>query len=72
MYVIAHHDIPQCFEHPTQVHAYVDDIALVYIPSIHLKFSSQAVEIEERINNDMTELLNYADKWHQPLNPNKT
>ncbi|CAF4343507.1 unnamed protein product, partial [Rotaria magnacalcarata] len=72
MYVIAHHDIPQCFEHPTQVHAYVDDIALVYIPSIHLKFSLQAVEIEERINNDMTELLNYADKWHQPLNPNKT
>ncbi|CAF1587707.1 unnamed protein product [Rotaria magnacalcarata] len=72
MYVIARHDIPQCFEHPTQVHAYVDDIALVYIPSIHLKFSSKAVEIEERINNDMTELLNYADKWHQPLNPNKT
>jgi hypothetical protein len=72
MYVISHHDLPLCFEIPSQIHAYVDDIAIVYIPSIHLKCKYQVVEINERINNDMQKLLAYSKDWHQPLNPRKT
>jgi hypothetical protein len=72
MYVISHYDIPQCFEDPTYVHAYVDDIAIAYVPSIYLIPKFQTVEIEGRINKDMQKLLNYANEWHQPLNPNKT
>ncbi|CAF3137196.1 unnamed protein product, partial [Rotaria sp. Silwood2] len=53
MYVISHHDLPQCFENPAYVHAYVDDIAIAYVPSIYLKPKFQVVEIEKRINNDM-------------------
>ena len=49
MYVICHHDLHQCFENPAYVYAYVDDIAIAYVPSIHLKFKFQVIEIEERI-----------------------
>ncbi|CAF2519912.1 unnamed protein product [Rotaria sp. Silwood2] len=61
MYVISHHDLPQCFRDPTHVHAYVDDIAIAYVPSIHLKYKLQVVEIEERINNDILMLRQYAN-----------
>jgi hypothetical protein len=72
MYVICHHDLHQCFNTPANVHAYVDDIAIVYVPSMYLEYKFQVTEIEERINKDMLNLLNYAKDWHQPLNPNKT
>ncbi|CAF4534831.1 unnamed protein product, partial [Rotaria sp. Silwood2] len=71
MYVISHHDLPQLFANPMNVHAYVDDIAIVYAPSMNLKFKHQVIEIEKNINNDMRNLLNYANDWHQPLNPKK-
>lgn len=54
------------------VHAYVDDIAIVYTPSMHLKFRYQIIEMENNINNDMKTLLAYAKDLHQPLNPMKT
>jgi hypothetical protein len=72
MYVVMHHDLPDCFANPRNVHAYVDDIAIVYTPSIYLKFKFQPQEISNRINNDMLQLLTYSNDWHQPLNPNKT
>lgn len=72
MYIIAHHDLPQCFEDPTHVHAYVDDIAIIHRPSIHLKFKFQINDIEKRINKNLVNLLKYANKWHQPSNPSKT
>ncbi len=72
MYVICHYDLPQHFRDPTRVHAYVDDIAIAYVPSIHLKHKFQIIEIVERINNDMSMLLKYTNDWHQPLNPTKS
>ncbi|CAF4804099.1 unnamed protein product, partial [Rotaria sp. Silwood1] len=72
MYVIIHHDLQQCFRDPTYVHAYVDDIAIAYVLSIHLKYKLQVAEIEERINNDMLMLRKYTNDWHQPLNPMKS
>ncbi|CAF2070985.1 unnamed protein product [Rotaria magnacalcarata] len=72
MYVINHHDLPQIFSNPMNVHAYVDDIAIVYSPSMHLKFKYQVIDIEKHINNDMQNLMEYANEWHQPLNPKKT
>ncbi|CAF1090325.1 unnamed protein product, partial [Rotaria magnacalcarata] len=72
MYVVCHYDLLQLFANPVNVHAYVDDIAIVYIPSIHLKCKHQIIQIEKEINSDMQNLLNYANDWHQPLNPNKT
>ncbi|CAF1249995.1 unnamed protein product [Rotaria sordida] len=50
LYVISHYDLTQYFENPGYVHAYVDDIAIAYVPSIHLKSKFQVVEIEERDN----------------------
>jgi hypothetical protein len=38
MYMICHHDLHQYFENSAYVHAYVDDIATAYVPSMHLKF----------------------------------
>ncbi|CAF1452565.1 unnamed protein product [Adineta steineri] len=72
MYIIAHYDLPQVFEIPDHVHAYVDDIAIVYNPSFHLKVKFQTGEIIKRINKDMINLLKYSNDWHQPLNPSKT
>jgi hypothetical protein len=72
IYIMCHYDLPQCFRDPTHVHAYVDDIAIAYVPSIHLNRKFQIIEIEERINKDMLMLLKYANDWHQPLNPSKT
>lgn len=72
MYVISHHDFHHCFQNPFNTHAYVDDIAVVYVPSIRLNSKYQIIEIEKRINDDMQQLLNYTTNWHQPLNPNKT
>ncbi|CAF4801270.1 unnamed protein product, partial [Rotaria magnacalcarata] len=72
IYIISHHDLPLVFENPSHVHAYVDDIAIVYIPSLHLKYKFQVLEIEERINKDMLKLLHYTNTWHQPLNPKKS
>ncbi|CAF3358398.1 unnamed protein product [Rotaria socialis] len=72
IYIISHHDLPLVFENPSHVHAYVDDIAIVYIPSLHLKYKFQVLEIEERINKDMLQLLHYTETWHQPLNPKKS
>lgn len=72
MYVIAHHDLLQCLQDPTHAHAYIDDIAIAYVPSIHLKRIHQIEEIEKRINTDMLSLSKYSAEWHQPLNPQKT
>jgi hypothetical protein len=36
VYITSHHDLPDVFSNPNDVHAYVDDIAIVYTPSIHL------------------------------------
>lgn len=72
MYTINHHDLPQLFNDPNHVHAYVDDIALIYPPSIYLKCKHQIVDIEQRINTDLLNLAKYTNDWHQPLNPNKT
>ena len=72
MYVTAHHDLPQIFRNPDEVHAFADDIAILYTPSIFLKHKHQITEIEDRINLDMDNLLRYASQWCQPLNPMKT
>ncbi|CAF4485054.1 unnamed protein product [Rotaria socialis] len=71
MYLICHYDLPQLFANPVNVHAYVNDIIIVYIPSIHLKCKHQIIQIEKDININMQNLLNYANDWHLPLNPNK-
>ncbi|CAF4072693.1 unnamed protein product, partial [Rotaria magnacalcarata] len=53
MYVVCHYDLPQMFPNSSNVHAYVDDISIVYIPSIHFKFKHQIIQIEKDINIDM-------------------
>ena len=72
MHVVGHHDLPQCFETPDYAHAYVDDIAMAYSPSIHMRHKQQKTEVEERINKELIKLRDYARDWHQPLNPKKT
>ena len=72
MYITAHHDLPLLFSNPSEVHAYVDDYAILYTPSIHLNRKKQVKEIQNRMNNDMRELHGYAKTWLQPLNVAKT
>ena len=72
LYITAHHDLPLLFSSPSEVHAYVDDFAILYTPSIHLNRKKQVKEIQNRMNNDMRELHGYAKKWLQPLNVAKT
>ena len=36
------------------------------------KHKAQVLEVEDRINHDLTQLLQYSNDWHQPLNPLKT
>ena len=72
MYVICHYDLPLIFQDLTPVHAYVDDIAIAYPPSIYLNYRQQTIEIEKQINKDMMMMLKYTKDWRQPLNPNKT
>ena len=72
MYITAHHDLPLLFSSPSEVHAYVDDFAILYTPSIHLNRKKQVEEIQNRMNYDMRELHRYAKTWLQPLNVVKT
>jgi len=56
LYVICHHDLPTIFQ----------------TPAINHKHKAQVLEVEDRINQDLTQLLQYSNDWHQPLNPLKT
>ncbi|CAF4685440.1 unnamed protein product, partial [Rotaria socialis] len=70
-YIVNLFDLPQIFECTPKLHLYVDDLALLYSPSIYLKYIKQTDEIQTRINNDMVKLEQYADNNHQPVNKNK-
>lgn len=72
MYITAHHDMPLLFSNPNEVHAYVDDVAILYTPPILLRRKDQVAEVQRRMNKDMESLSEYAKKWRQPLNVNKT
>jgi hypothetical protein len=72
MCITAHHDLPQIFSNPSEVDAYVDDVAILYTPSIHLNRKKQVEEIQSRINKDMRDSHSYAETWLQPLNATKT
>jgi hypothetical protein len=71
-YIIAHYDLPQIFERPENVHLYVDDLAIAYVPSLYLSRRKQIEDIERIMNRDLEKLLQYTVKWHQPVNVNKT
>ena len=71
-YIVAHYDLNQIYERPENNHLYVDDLGSVYVPNIYKKFKLQFLEIEQRINNDLIKLHEYAMKWHQPVNSKKT
>jgi hypothetical protein len=71
-YIIAHYDLPQIFERPENVHLYVDDLAIAYIPSMYLSRRKQIEDLEKIMNRDLEKLLEYTVKWHQPVNVNKT
>ncbi|CAF4230145.1 unnamed protein product [Rotaria sp. Silwood2] len=40
-------------------------------PSIFLSFQQQLLMLERKMNNEMNNLLNYTQKWHQPVNTTK-
>ncbi|CAF1277970.1 unnamed protein product [Rotaria magnacalcarata] len=71
-YIVNHFNLPTIFDRPCEVHLYVDDLAILYSPSIYLKYSQQVDEIQTRINNDLLKLATYAESNHQPINNNKT
>ena len=71
-YIIAHYDLPKIFERPENVHIYVDDLAIAYVPSLYLSHRKQIEDIERIMNHDLEKLLHYTVKWHQPVNVNKT
>ena len=71
VYITSHHDLPYVFTNPNDVHAYVDDYAVVYPPSIHLPYKQQILEIQHKIDEDMSNLHLYASTWLQPVNPSK-
>ena len=71
-YIICHHDMPQVFRRPNDSHAYVDDVGIIYPPSIYLKFRDQIEDVETRISEDMAALEQYSKVWHQPVNLRKT
>ncbi|CAF4617420.1 unnamed protein product [Rotaria socialis] len=71
-YIVNHFDLPSIFDCPSEVHLYVDDLAILYSPSIYLKYAPQANEIETRISTDLLKLANYVESNHQPVNNKKT
>ncbi|CAM2708417.1 unnamed protein product [Rotaria socialis] len=71
-YIVNHYDLPMIFNNPQDIHLYVDDLAIIYSPSIYLKFSKQVIEIQSRINYDLLKLEEYAEANKQPININKT
>jgi hypothetical protein len=72
MYITAQRDLPQLFSNSSEVHAYVDDVTILYTPSIHLNRKKQVEEIQSQINKDMRRLHSYVETWLQPLNEAKT
>jgi hypothetical protein len=44
----------------------------VYVPSIYPKYKNQLIDIEQRMNDDLLKLQEYAERWHQPVNSEKT
>jgi hypothetical protein len=71
-YITNHHDLPQIFSNPSEVHAYVDDVAIVYTPAMQLNHKRQIEEVQNRINKDMVNLSRYSINWSQPLQPEKS
>ena len=71
-FIVALYDLPSIFDRPENVHLYVDDLAIVYIPSIHLNYQQQQADIERRMNNDLEKLYKYTSNWCQPVNARKT
>lgn len=71
-YIVAHYDLPSIFNRPENVHLYVDDLVIVYIPSIHLNYKKQQADIERRMNEDLEKLYKYTSNWCQPVNARKT
>ncbi|CAF1247985.1 unnamed protein product [Rotaria magnacalcarata] len=71
-YIVNHFDLPSIFDCPSEVHIYVGDLAILFSPSIYLKYAQQVDEIETRINKDLLKLVNYAESNHQPINNKKT
>ncbi|CAF2150266.1 unnamed protein product [Rotaria magnacalcarata] len=71
-YIVNHFDLPSIFDCPSEVHLYVDDLAILFSPSIYLKYAQQVYEIETRINKDLLKLANYAESNHQPIYNKKT
>ncbi|CAF3845006.1 unnamed protein product [Rotaria magnacalcarata] len=71
-YIVNHFDLPSIFDCPSEVHLYVDDLAILFSPSIYLKYAQQVDEIETRINKDLLKLANYAESNHQPIYNKKT
>ncbi|CAF4326506.1 unnamed protein product [Rotaria sp. Silwood2] len=70
-FIVYHYDLPDIFDQPENCHLFVDDLAIVYTPSIFLSFQQQLLMLERKMNNEMNNLLNYTQKWHQPVNPAK-
>ena len=70
-FIVFHYDLPDIFDQPGNCHLFVDDLALIYTPSIFLSFKEQLNMLERIINNETNHLLNYTQTWHQPVNPNK-
>jgi hypothetical protein len=71
-YIIAHFDLPSIFNRPENVHLYVDDLAIAYIPSLYLNHQKQVEDIERAMNNDMEKLYTCTTNWLQPVNVSKT
>ena len=71
-YIVAHHDLPEIFERPENVHLYVDDLAIAYTPSIYLDPHEQREDIQRIMNKDLEKLYVYTTTWHQPVNVGKS
>ena len=70
-FIVDHYDLPDIFDQPHHAHLFVDDLAIIYTPSIFLSFQTQITNLEKIIIADMAHRLNYSRKWHQPVNHEK-
>ncbi|CAF0895753.1 unnamed protein product [Adineta ricciae] len=72
LFIVYHFDILESLKTIHYKHLFADDLAIVIAPSPYLASASMILDLTEQIKQVLKHLIDYANKWKQPINFSKT
>ena len=48
-FIVYHFDLPDIFDQPDNCHLFIDDLAILYMPSMFISFQQQLITLERKI-----------------------